>query len=132
MKRFAIALGIIAAVSICIAQIVPPAKNPPFFGGEKKGKKDDEGKGRSLSGAVKDENDGPAEGAIVQLKDTKTLQVRSYITKENGTYHFHGLNPNVDYELKAEYQGASSSSRSLSSFDTRKAAVVNLKLDAKK
>jgi hypothetical protein len=84
---------------------------------------------RSVQGAVVDASDKPVDGAVVQLKDTKTLQIISYITKDSGMYHFHGLNPNVDYELKAEYQGASSSSKRLSSFDTRKAAIVNLKLN---
>lgn len=87
---------------------------------------------RSVQGAVTDTTDNVVNGAVVQLKDTKTLQVRSFITKENGTYHFHGLNPNIDYELKADYQGASSSSKTLSSFDSRKSAVINLKLEAKK
>jgi hypothetical protein len=84
---------------------------------------------RSVQGTVADAGDKPVDGAVVQLKDTKTLSIISYITKDGGVYHFHGLNPNVDYELKAEYQGASSGSKRLSSFDTRKAAIVNLKLN---
>jgi len=83
---------------------------------------------RSVQGIVTDNGDAPLEGAVVQLKDTKTLQIRSFITKQNGTYHFHSLNPDVDYELKADHQGASSGSKTLSSFDSRKAAVVNLKV----
>jgi Fe-S cluster biogenesis protein NfuA len=71
-------------------------------------------------------------GAIVQLKNTKTLQIRSFVTKDGGSYYFQGLNPDVDYELKAEYQGASSASKTLSSFDSRKQAIVNLKLNNKK
>lgn len=87
---------------------------------------------RSVQGTVTDSGDKPVDGAVVQLKDTKTLQVRSFITKTDGLYHFHGLNPNVDYELKGDYQGASSSSKTLSSFDSKKQAVVNLKVDSKK
>jgi len=87
---------------------------------------------KSVQGTVSDSTDKAVEGAVVQLKDTKTLQVRSFITKGDGLYHFHGLNPNVDYEVKADYQGASSSSKTLSSFDSKKQAVVNLKLDSKK
>jgi hypothetical protein len=83
---------------------------------------------RSVQGVVTDNADAPLEGAVVQLKDTKTLQIRSFITKQNGTFHFHSLNPDVDYELKAEHQGASSGSKTLSSFDSRKAAVMNLKV----
>ena len=87
---------------------------------------------KSIQGAVTDTTDKTVDGAVVQLKDTKTLQIRSFITKADGLYHFHGLNPNVDYEVKAEYLGASSSTKTLSSFDTKKPAVVNLKLDSKR
>ena len=69
---------------------------------------------------------------MVQLKNMKTLQIRSFITKEDGTYHFFELSPDVDYELKADFQGASSGTKTLSSFDSRKKAVINLKLNNKK
>ena len=92
----------------------------------------DDGAPKSVQGTVTDTTDKTVDGAVVQLKDTKTLQIRSFITKADGLFHFHGLNPNVDYELKAEYQAASSSTKTLSSFDTKKPAVVNLKLDAKR
>jgi|SRR4051812_22345969 len=90
--------------------------------------KNDDRQTRSVQGVVTDDADNALNGAVVQLKDTKTLQIRSFITKENGTYHFHGLNPDLDYELKAEHQGQNSGSKTLSSFDSRKAAVVNLKI----
>src|SRR5579863_1332979 len=56
---------------------------------------------RTVQGTVYDANDAAVNGAVVQLKNTKTLQIRSFITKENGAYYFHGLSPDVDYELKA-------------------------------
>jgi hypothetical protein len=65
------------------------------------------------------------------LKNTKTLQIRSFITRDSGAYYFHGLNTDVDYELRADFDGASSKTRTLSSFDTRKEPVVNLKLESK-
>lgn len=83
---------------------------------------------RTVQGEVTNAAGGPVNGAVVQIKNTKTLQIRSFITKEEGTYYFHGLSPDVDYELKAEYQGASSPNKTLSSFDNRKKAVINLKL----
>ena len=62
---------------------------------------------RSVQGVVTDNAETPIEGAVVQLKDTKTLQIRSFITKaEWRRIHFHSLNPDIDYELKAEHQGA--------------------------
>ena len=86
---------------------------------------------RSVQGTVSDASDNAVTGAVVQLKNTKTLQIRSFIAKEQGAYYFHGLSPDVDYELKAEYQGASSPTKTLSSFDSRKEAVINLKLAKK-
>ena len=87
---------------------------------------------RSVEGVVTDATDKIVDGAVVQLKDTKTLQVRSFITKQDGMYHFHGLSPDVDYELKAEHEGSSSGGKTLSAFDSRKSAVINMKLDSKK
>ena len=86
---------------------------------------------RSVQGVVTSPEDTPVAGAVVQLKNTKTLQIRSFIAKEDGSYYFNGLSPDVDYELRAEFQGMSSSSKTLSSFDTRKAATINLKLNKK-
>jgi hypothetical protein len=84
---------------------------------------------RSVQGVVTDSGDNPLEGAVVQLKDTRSLQIRSFITRGNGTYHFHGLSKDIDYELKADHQGKSSDSRRLSSFDNRSQAVMNLRID---
>ncbi len=95
-------------------------------------KKSDEDKLRLVQGSVTDGQDNAIVGAVVQLKNTKTLQVRSFITQEKGAYQFHGLDPNVDYSLKAEFQGAASASRTLSAFDSRKQPVINLKIEAKK
>jgi hypothetical protein len=86
---------------------------------------------RSVEGSVSNADDSAVAGAVVQLKNMKTLQIRSFITKEDGTYHFFELSPDVDYELKADFQGSSSGSKTLSSFDSRKKAVINLKLNKK-
>jgi Na+-transporting NADH:ubiquinone oxidoreductase subunit NqrC len=95
-------------------------------------KKKGEDTTRSVAGVVNAVDDSPIIGAVVQLKNTKTLQIRSFITKENGAYYFHELSPDVDYELKADYQGSSSPTKTLSSFDSRKSATINLKLNPKK
>ncbi len=86
---------------------------------------------RSVSGQVTDDAGKAVSGAVVHLKNTKTLQIRSYITKDDGSYSFHGLNTNVDYELKAEREGASSGAKTLSVFDSRNNAVINLTLNKK-
>jgi len=86
---------------------------------------------RGLQGQVVDPDDKPAAGAVVQLKDTRTLQVRSFITQADGEYRFSGLRADTDYEVKADFNGMSSDSRRLSNFDNRKIATVNLKLNKK-
>jgi hypothetical protein len=117
MRKFIV--GLIAAVALAGVVTFPAYAQ----------KRDtDERQTRSVQGVVTSNEEAPLEGAVVQLKDTKTLQIRSFITKQNGTYHFHSLNPDVDYELRAEHQGASSGSKTLSSFDGRKSAVINLKV----
>jgi len=95
------------------------------FGQSKKSKEPTE---KSVSGIVTDASGNPVPGAVVQLKNTKTLQVRSFIAKEMGEYFFHGLSTDVDYELKADFNGKSSSSKTLSSFDSHPEATVNLQL----
>jgi hypothetical protein len=86
---------------------------------------------RSLQGQVTDPDGKPAPGAVVQLKDTRTLQVRSFIAQENGDYRFSGLRADTDYEIKADFNGMSSDNKRLSNFDSRKIALVNLKLNKK-
>ena len=101
------------------------------FPGFAASKKDPDSNLRSVQGTVTNSQDQPVDGAVVQMKNTKSLQVRSFITKEHGAYYFHGLSPDVDYELRAEYQGTASPSKTLSSFDSRKKAVLNLRLEPK-
>ena len=87
---------------------------------------------RALHGQVTDKDDVALEKAVVYLKNKRNLQVRTFITGQNGNYHFHGLDPNVDYEVRADYKGISSPTRTLSAFDSRKEASLNLKVDTKK
>ncbi|MEP7365586.1 MAG: carboxypeptidase-like regulatory domain-containing protein [Acidobacteriota bacterium] len=110
---------------------VPGQKAPPLFKGDKKDKDKDETT-RSVSGTVRGQNEEAVDGAVVQLKDTRTLRVRSYITKANGNYFFHGLSKNSDYELKAEHSGASSEKKTLSVYDSRENPVINLQLEEAK
>lgn len=84
---------------------------------------------RSLTGSVTDRGGTPVANAIVYLKDTKTLAVKSYITGNDGAFRFPALSPNVDYEVYAQIDGHRSDTKTLSSFDSRPQAVINLKLD---
>ena len=95
---------------------------------DKKDKNGELANQRSVQGAVTDNHDNPISGAVVYIKNSKTLQIRSFVTKEQGTYYFHSLSPDVDYELHAESNGVTSGNKTLSSFDSRKQAIINLKL----
>lgn len=86
---------------------------------------------RLVQGIVLDADDKPVVGAVVQLKDMRTLQVRSFITLEDGKYHFSGLKIDNDYQLKADHSGMTSGWKTLSVFDSRKVPVINLKMDKK-
>ncbi|GAC1621191.1 MAG: hypothetical protein PVS2B2_11730 [Candidatus Acidiferrum sp.] len=87
---------------------------------------------RTVRGAVIDKSDTPLSGCVVFLKNSRTNTVRSYITDEQGIYRFSGLDPNADYDIHAEKEGAKSQSHTVSSFDGRKDIVLNLRIDKKK
>jgi hypothetical protein len=80
---------------------------------------------------VASSSDAPLPGAVVYLKNTKTLAIRTYISDGSGNYRFTSLSPNVDYEVYAEYKGARSDSKTLSAFDSRATAVIHLKVNTK-
>jgi hypothetical protein len=94
-------------------------------------KKKDDANARAVQGTVLDADSKPVPGSVVQLKDMRTLQVRSFIAQSDGTYHFADLKADVDYQLKAESQGMESGWKTLSVFDDRKTAIINLKLEKK-
>jgi len=87
---------------------------------------------RTVRGVVADKADTPVSGGVVFLKNLRTNSVRSSYTDDSGGFRFSGLDPNADYELHAEKDGAKSATRSISSFDSRKDMVLNLKIDKKK
>lgn len=87
---------------------------------------------RTVRGVVMDKSDNPVSGSVVFLKNTRTNSVRSSYTDDSGSYRFSGLDPNADYELHAEKEGAKSATRTVSSFDSRKEIVLNLKIEKKK
>ncbi len=87
---------------------------------------------RTVRGVVADKSDNPLSGSVVFLKNVRTNSVRSSYTDDTGNYRFSGLDPNADYELHAEKEGAKSATRTVSSFDSRKDIVLNLKIDKKK
>ncbi len=120
MKRYVWVAMFLLVTSVALAQSVPsPERN--------KG----QGQQRSLQGQVMGHQDAALGDAIVYLKNTKTLAVRSYVTKEDGQYQFHALAPNVDYEVFAQLKDKKSDVKTLSAFDSRQKASINLHIDTK-
>ncbi|HTU35534.1 MAG TPA: carboxypeptidase-like regulatory domain-containing protein [Candidatus Acidoferrum sp.] len=87
---------------------------------------------RTVHGTVINTAENPVASAIVYLKNMKTQDVKTYITREDGLYRFSGLDPNVDYQVFAEHSGMVSSTRDVSSYDSRRDIDFQLKLSHKK
>jgi hypothetical protein len=107
----------------------PPDAPPPLF---KNPPKEFDPNGRTLEGTVKDEQENNVEGAVVKLKNKKSLQVVSYITRGDGKFRFTQLRKDVDYEVQADHKNTASTARTLSVFDERKNIIMTLKLEPKK
>jgi hypothetical protein len=87
---------------------------------------------RNLSGKVLSQHDDPLGKAIVYLKNTKTLAVKTYISDADGTYRFPALSTSVDYEIYAELNGQRSDTKTVSAFDNRKAVTLTLRIKTDK
>jgi hypothetical protein len=87
---------------------------------------------RTLTGTVLDKGDKPISEAIVYLKNTKTLAVKTYISQNDGTYRFPELSLNADYEVYAEKEGKKSKTKTVSQFDDREKPNINLQIDTNK
>lgn len=87
---------------------------------------------RTIRGTVLDKDETPRPSGIVYLLNAKTQAVKTYIADEAGNYRFSGLDPNVDYEIHAEFEDMTSGTRTVSSFDSRRDVELVLKLSRKK
>ena len=97
-----------------------------------KSDKEDQSAPRNLTGQVVDKEGKGLAQAVVHLKNKKTLEVKTHISDAEGRYRFNGLNPEMDYAVHAEYQGASSATRTVSLFDQRKEVYLVLEIDTSK
>ncbi len=120
-------LKIFAALFLIFFAVVPSRAQE-----ESKAQKKAEAQLKTLHGVVIDRSENPVPSSVVYLKNVKSQAVKTYIADEAGTYRFSGLDPNVDYEIHAEHDGLTSSTRTVSSFDSRRDIEVVLKLNKKK
>jgi len=87
---------------------------------------------RTVRGVVTDKSETPIPGSVVFLKNARTNAISSRFADNDGNYRFSGLDPNADYEVRAEFEGAKSATRTVSALDNRKEMIINLKIDRKK
>lgn len=81
---------------------------------------------RSLTGVVTDKQGNLLRGAVVELENRVTLQIRSYITGNDGRYYFGSLSGDVDYNLRARYHDKWSRSKTLSKFSSARHPEIAL------
>ena len=99
---------------------------------ESKAQKKAEAQLKVLHGSVIDKSENPVPSSVIYLKNVKSQAVKTYIADDSGNYRFSGLDPNVDYEIHAEHDDMTSSTRTVSSFDSRRDIEVTLKLSKKR
>jgi hypothetical protein len=121
----------LAAVALILAAGLFAQGAGLFAQGKTRAEKREEANTRSVMGVVVGPDDQPAVGAVIQLKDMRTLQVRSFITQGDGEYHFSNLRADIDYQLTAKSGDTTAPAKTLSIFDNRKEAVMNFKLEKK-
>lgn len=87
---------------------------------------------RTVHGTVVDKDENPVPTSVVYLMNVKTQAVKTYIADDTANYRFSGLDPNADYEVHAEHDDLLSSTRTISSFDSRRDMEITLRLTHKK
>jgi pimeloyl-ACP methyl ester carboxylesterase len=83
---------------------------------------------KNIHGVVQDAAGKALAGARVFIRDKKTNVLQTRITDAEGMYSIFALPPTVDYEVYAEYKGASTERRTISGFLNRQDNVLNFQL----
>ncbi len=83
---------------------------------------------RTVTGIVVDEDSKPVSGAIVFLRNQKTKTIRSYTSTAKGTFYFAQVSMVQDFDLWAEKGKQKSTTKTVSSWDSRKEFATELKL----
>ncbi|MCU1295405.1 MAG: hypothetical protein JWP08_4255 [Bryobacterales bacterium] len=86
---------------------------------------------RVIEGMVVDTKGAPVPNAVVLLRDTKTLQIRSYLARPDGNYHFFGLSTDVNYQVRAHNGEMTSPWKLVSVYNSRLHVKIDLKLKKK-
>jgi Carboxypeptidase regulatory-like domain len=84
-----------------------------------------DGATRSVSGVVTDKRGNLLPGAVVQIDNSVSKEIQSYIVQKDGKYQFRDLNPNVEFVLHAQYHGHLSKNWTYSKFNDAKDAKMD-------
>jgi len=118
----------LAAAAFAFAQQTDLNNKPNVFL-DNKGKPPKPSEARTITGIVKDKNDNPIAGAIVQIKDMKTAKVIDFPTKDDGKFAFRELSMQVDYTLTAKRDGLAPEVKKVSPYDTRHDVILTFHLE---
>src|ERR1700710_107398 len=83
---------------------------------------------RDLSGSVRDRQNHPLRGAVVQLENEDTEAVQTFLTDADGHYNFKRVRSDTDYRLSASYQGRRSKSKEISKFSSKMTPYITLRV----
>lgn len=114
---------VLAMSSLGVVAAVPGISAPQAMAQQQRGPVQ-----RVVEGKVTDHDNAPIKGAVVYLKDGRTLSVKSFIADDQGEYRFGQLAQNTDYEIWAESNGKKSAVKSISSFDSKNHFYIDLKM----
>jgi hypothetical protein len=121
-KTRAFLVVLLAAATLAGAQLQPPRFREL---------KESAPQTRTLTGFVSNQHGAPLSDSVVYLTNTRSMNVKTYIVGKDGMYRFPALSPNVDYQVYAQYKDRKSDTKTLSSFDSRPNAVINLRIQVK-
>jgi hypothetical protein len=110
----------ILAVTLSVAPVAGLALSTPALGAQSATAS------RTVDGKVIGKGDSPLAGAVVYLKDTRSLSVKTFICDEEGKFHFGQVAQNTDYELWSEFNHVKSNNKSISSLDDKKSYYFTL------
>jgi hypothetical protein len=126
---FALLFLFILATLVLSTAILPTlvmAAPAQLFGRDSK-----QDKTRLLIGKVLDDGDSPLANAVVYLTNTHTRSVKTYIVGPDGAYRFPALQPNIDYEVYAQFNNRKSHTKTVSQFENRQQVYISLKIETK-
>jgi Carboxypeptidase regulatory-like domain len=127
LKLSAVSFAFLAAAGLLCAQ-ADPEKHPEATFGSDTHKPLKPSKQRTILGTVKDQQDNPVVGALVELKDLRTSKVIDFATKDDGKFVFRELRLDVNYELVAKRGDLVAPTKKVTIYDTRNQVLLNFKL----